>query len=177
MTGLSDSIRSVGRVVLIAAGMVAVLFLLCGWAGVRFNSTESLPVGLYITTTGATNLVEFCPAEPFASLAISRGYRGRGTCQDGGLPLVKPVVADSGDIVEFSAGGMAVNGQLLPNSAPLTIDSKGRPLTPWPFGRYSVAPGTVWVASSYSPKSFDSRYFGPVRVSAIRARVRPLLTA
>jgi conjugative transfer signal peptidase TraF len=111
--------------------------------------------------TGATNLAEFCPAEPFASLAISGGYRSSGSCQDGALPLVKPVVADSGDIVEFSAGGMAVNGRLLPNSAPLTTDSKGRPLIPWPFGRYTVAPGTVWVASSYSPKSFDSRYFGP----------------
>jgi conjugative transfer signal peptidase TraF len=176
MTGLSDSVRSVGCVVTIAAGMVAALFLLCGWAGVRFNSTESLPVGLYITTTGATNLVEFCPAEPFASLAIRRSYRGRGSCPDGAVPLVKPVVAHSGDNVEFSSSGIAVNGRLLRNSAPLAVDSKGRPLTPWPFGCYRVAPRTVWVASSYSPKSFDSRYFGPISKSAIRERVRPLLT-
>ena len=156
---------------------MASLFLLGGWAGVRFNSTESLPVGLYITTTSATNLVEFCPAEPFASLAIGRGYRGRGSCQDGAVPLVKPVVAHAGDSVEFSSSGIAVNGRLLPHSAPLAVDSKGRPLTPWPFGCYRVAAGTVWVASSYSPKSFDSRYFGPISINAIRDRVRPLWTA
>ena len=66
---------------------------------------------------------------------------------------------------------MAVNGRLLPNTAPLVTDTAGRPLSHWPFGRYVVAPGTVWVASSYSSRSFDSRYFGPVEASSgARAR-------
>lgn len=176
MTGLMNRIHSVGLVALLATGVVGGLFLLCGWAGVRFNSTESLPAGLYIITTGASNLVEFCPAKPFASLAIRRGYRRKGSCLDGALPLIKPVVAQAGDSVEFSPSGIAVNGRLLRNSAPLAADSIGRPLGPWPFGRYRVASGTVWVASSYSPKSFDSRYFGPISTSVIRDRVRPLWT-
>ena len=44
------------------------------------------------------------------------------------------------------------------------------------FGKYVVESGTVWVASSLSPRSFDSRYFGPVQMNQVRERVRPLLT-
>lgn len=146
-------------------------------AGLRINTSPSLPVGLYITTANVrANLVEFCPAEPFASLSITRGYRDRGACSDGAAPLLKPVVASAGDVVELSARGISVNGVLLPNTAPLSRDSKGRPLTAWAFGRYVVAPGTVWVASSYHPRSFDSRYFGPLSTGAIRHRVKPFLT-
>jgi conjugative transfer signal peptidase TraF len=160
----------------IAPATLTCLFIVCATAGLRINTTGSLPVGLYIKTARPTDLVEFCPAEPFASLAISRGYRGRGSCRDGAMPLVKPVVAQAGDVVDFSARGIAVNGRSLDNTAPQAADSAGRALQPWHFGNYKVASGTVLVASSYNPKSFDSRYFGPVPVSAIRARLRSLFT-
>jgi conjugative transfer signal peptidase TraF len=118
----------------------------------------------------------FCPAEPFAKLSVERGYRSRGNCPDGAEPMAKPIAARPNDIVELSALGITVNGRLLPNTAPLVTDTAGRRLHHWPFGRYVVAPGTVWVASSYSPRSFDSRYFGPVEASQVREQVRPLLT-
>ena len=155
-----------------------VSFQICGFAGVRFNTSPSLPVGVYITTTdSAADLVEFCPAEPFASLAITRGYRDTGICRDGAAPLMKPVVANSGDMVELSSRGISVNGLLLPNNtAPLLKDTKGRPLRAWSFGRYVVSPNTVWVASSYNPRSFDSRYFGPLLIAAIRCRLKAFLT-
>ena len=146
-------------------------------AELRINTSPSLPVGLYITTANVrANLVEFCPAEPFASLSIARGYRDRGACGDGAAPLLKPVAASAGDVVELSDRGIAVNGVLLSNTAPLVRDSKGRRLIAWTFGRYVVAPGTVWVASSYHPRSFDSRYFGPILTGAIRHRVKSFLT-
>jgi len=133
-------------------------------------------VGLYVITTDEhANLVEFCPAEPFASLSIARGYRDPGACRDGAAPLLKPVVASAGDAVELSSRGISVNGVLLLNTAPLSKDSKGRPLGAWRFGRSFVAPGTVWVASSYHPRSFDSRYFGPITTTAIRHRLKPFL--
>lgn len=154
------------------------IFAVWSLLGLRINASPSLPVGLYITTTDArANLVEFCPAAPFASLSLMRSYRESGACSDGGAPLLKPVVARAGDGVELSPRGISVNGMLLPNTAPLSNDTKGRPLQSWPFGRYVVAPGTVWVASSYHPRSFDSRYFGPIPVRSIRAHVRPILTA
>jgi conjugative transfer signal peptidase TraF len=153
------------------------VFQMWSIAGLRINTSPSLPVGLYITTANVrANLVEFCPAEPFASFSIARGYRDRGACGDGAAPLLKPVVASAGDVVDLSARGISVNGVLLPNTAPLSKDSKSRPLTAWIFGHYVVAPGTVWVASSYHPRSFDSRYFGPVSTSAIRHRIKPFLT-
>ena len=161
---------------LLSPAVLTAFFLACAYAGLRVNTTGSLPLGLYITTEKPANLVEFCPAEPFASLAIRRGYRARGSCPDGAMPLLKPIVARAGDIVDFSARGMAVNGRLLPNTAPLALDSRGLPLPQWPFGYYRIAPGTVWLASSYSPKSFDSRYFGPLPVTAIRSCLRPLIT-
>jgi conjugative transfer signal peptidase TraF len=147
-------------------------------AGLRFNESPSMPTGLYVRTSSESNatLVVFCPAEPFAKLSVERGYRSRGNCPDGAEPLAKPIVARPGDTVELSALGMTVNSRLLANTAPLVTDTAGRPLSHWPFGRYVVAPGTVWVASSYSPRSFDSRYVGPVEASQVREHVRPLVT-
>src|SRR5205807_2595642 len=144
--------------------------LVASWAGLRLNDSPSMPTGLYVRTSSASSasLVVFCPADPFARLSVERGYRSRGNCPDGAEPLAKPIVACPGDVVEMSARGMAVNGRLLANTGPLVTDSAGRPLPHWPFGRYVVAPGTVWVASSYSVRSFDSRYFGPVESSQVR---------
>jgi len=175
--GLSDRLPKVRRAALVALVVSMAVFQLFGLLGLRINTSPSLPVGLYVVTTnGAANLIEFCPAEPFAALSLIRGYRDAGSCQDGGAPLLKPIVAKAGDAVELSGRGISVNGLLLPNTAPLSKDIKGRPLEPWHFGRFPVAPGTVWVASSYHSRSFDSRYFGPVRTTAIRHWLKALLT-
>jgi len=79
-------------------------------------------------------------------------------------------------VVDVSAAGIAVNGVRVPNTAPLAADSARRPLEHWPFGHYVVAPGTIWVASSYHPRSFDSRYFGPIPTTAVRHRLKGFLT-
>lgn len=152
-------------------------FGLCAWGGVRFNSTGSLPIGLYRVSNAAdANLAEFCPPEPVSRLSVVRQYRNRGNCPDGDNPLMKPIVARSGDVVVLSKSGLEVNGSLLRNTAPRSQDSKARPLPHYPFGTYQVVAGTVWVASSYHPLSFDSRYFGPIPMSIIRHRLKPLLT-
>jgi type IV secretory pathway protease TraF len=49
------------------------------------------------------------------------------------------------------------------------VDRRGRVLPQIPLGSYVVRPGTVWVVSSYSPLSFDSRYFGAIPLGNIRA--------
>ncbi len=182
LTGLFNNLRETSasqmrKVAVTAAIAFTGAFLFCGWLGLRFNTSPSLPLGLYVTTTdGSASLAEFCPAEPFATFSIARGYRDPGACRDGAAPLLKPIVASAGDTVELSAVGISVNGVLLRNTAPLAKDSAGRPLSPWPFGRYLVARDTVWVASTYQPRSFDSRYFGPLSTGIIRHRLKPLLT-
>ena len=151
-------------------------FLVFWSAGLRINCSLSLPLGLYKEATdGRALLIEFCPEEPSARLAAIRGYRSNGNCPDGAGPLMKPVVASAGDVVEVSDRGIAVNGSLLPNTAPKTKDSHGRPMEPWPYGESRVTPGFVWVASSYNPWSFDSRYFGPLPVGIIRRHLKPFL--
>src|ERR1019366_5726927 len=82
--------------------------------------------------------------------------------------------SSAGDVVEVDSRGVSVNGGLLLRSAPLEQDAAGRPLTAVPAGVYSVPPGYVWMISSYSPRSFDSRYFGPLPVAQLRGRVQPL---
>lgn len=159
----------------LVVGSLFVLFQTFGWLGLRINASSSLPVGIYVETD-ESDLVEFCPPEPWGRFAAERGYRSRGVCRDGASPLLKPVVARAGETVELSSSGICVNGSLLPNTAPRPADSKGRPLRPYSFGTYRVNGGTVWVASSYSDRSFDSRYMGPIPIGTIRARLRPLMT-
>jgi conjugative transfer signal peptidase TraF len=175
-TGRSDKLKPLRRAVLIALSVLAAAFAIGRMFGLRINTSTSLPVGLYRAVADKdARLVEFCPAEPFAALAAVRGYRERGACPDRAAPLLKPVVAEIGDIVDFSVRGISVNGTLLPNTAPLATDTKGRALRAWTFGHYVVAPGTVWVASTYQARSFDSRYFGPVSLADVRARLTPVL--
>ena len=141
-------------------------------AGLRINTSASLPIGLYIASSQGA-FVEFCPDDH--GLSAQRGYRHKGVCPDGAAPLLKPVVGKAGDEIIVRSAGIAVNGKLLPNSAPLDYDSAGRRLTHWPFRRYTAAPGTLWVTSSYNPRSYDSRYLGPISETAVRARLRPLI--
>jgi len=164
---------------LLLAGSPIVVVYAVGTAGLRFNATPSVPTGLYwISSDPTAEYVEFCPPEPFGTLSVARGYRAQSAeaCPDGGLPLLKPIVARNGDLVEVSARGIFVNRIPIPNTAPKELDTAGRPLIAFPVGCYEVAPDTVWVASSHNPRSFDSRYFGPISETAIQHRLRPIWT-
>lgn len=180
--GLLARLREAGpqtteRIVVTVFAAFSGVFLMVGTLGVKINASPSLPIGLYIRSSDPNaNLIEFCPAEPYASFAAARGYRSRGNCPDGASPLMKPIIARAGDVVGVSNRGISVNGRLIRNTSPKMADTQGRSMTPWPFGMYVTANAAVWVASSYNPRSFDSRYFGPIPTSSIRARLRPLLT-
>jgi conjugative transfer signal peptidase TraF len=160
-----------------APAAVVAVALGAGLAGIRINTSPSLPMGLYrITADPAASLVEFCPPMQYDQSSVARGYRTSGMCPDGGAPLLKPVIARAGDVVELSEAGIAVNGNVLPHTAARAVDSKGRTLRPWPAGRYVVTAGTIWLASSYNDYSYDSRYFGPVPTAAILHPLRPVCT-
>ena len=159
----------------LAVGAAILAGLACaGAAGLRFNTTPSMPVGIWrVTPRGEIArgaIVTACPAAREA-----RRYLRPGDCPLGVEPLVKPVAAVAGDVVTVSSAGVAVNGLPVAHTAQLARDSAGRSLQAVPAGRYRVAPGTVWLLSGHDPRSFDSRYFGPVPISAIRAVMRPVL--
>ena len=174
LAGRSDRFGQLLAALGTATGLVLLAFFAAETFGLRLNLSPSLPLGIYIITAEPTDIVEFCPPEPFGSFAKRRGYRSAGACPDGATPLMKPVAARGGDLVEFSARGIAVNGKLLPNTAPRHTDASGRSLQHWPFGIYIVAPQKVWLASTYNQGSYDSRYFGPVQIHSIRNHLRPL---
>lgn len=148
--------------------------------GVRINLSESVPTGLWRehSLNGAFHtgmIVAVCPPDQAVfEMARERQYLSKGWCGSHLEVLFKPVAAVAGDVVDVEDGGVSVNGTALPRSAPLAKDGAGRPLTAMPRGSYVVPSGYVWLLSSYSPSSFDSRYFGPLPLSDVRGEVRPL---
>jgi conjugative transfer signal peptidase TraF len=169
----------VGRGVAPICVALAALVLL--WAlGVRINRSDSVPVGLWHEEALPSQIapgmvVALCPpAAPIFEMAKARHYLSEGWCASKLEVMFKPVAAVAGDVVEVDSRGVSVNGGLLLRSAPLQQDAAGRPLTAVPAGLYRVPPGYVWMISSYSSRSFDSRYFGALPVSQLRGRVQPL---
>jgi conjugative transfer signal peptidase TraF len=168
---------------LYVVGWFALLWSATWLCGIRVNTSASLPTGLWLKTrTLAANgvvtrgaIVTLCPPDtPAFRLAKQRGYIGGGWCPQKYQPLFKPVVAIAGDQVSMSAAGIDVNGVHIANSTPLQVDNAHQPLPTPPYGRYTVAPNSIWVVSSYNSRSFDSRYFGAIEISHVRSIVVPL---
>jgi conjugative transfer signal peptidase TraF len=140
-------------------------------AGLRLNFTDSAPHGLWIERPAEHiqrgMLVSVCPPDT----PIAKSVLAFGTCPETNvMPLMKAIAAIPGDTVRLRRGRLAtVNDKELPNTA--ARDS----IPAWPDGEYIVKPGQVWVFSTYSPKSFDSRYFGPVPDKNIRGEAIPIL--
>lgn len=143
--------------------------------GLRVNFTHSAPVGVYRVLPVQHGrelvrgeLVELCaPDLPLVRLLQERGFIEAGSCADTHvIPFLKPVRAVAGDMVEIQHGQDAtVNGSIVPNTRAQTN------LPAWPDGAYIVAPGSIWVFSSYSSGSLDSRYFGPVSLNRVHGTV------
>lgn len=153
------------------------LFVVAEAEGLRINASSSAPRGIWIAKPIADHPIKrgtwiaICPPVLSVSRAMA-GFMPYGDCPVlDVVPLLKPVRAITGDVVRLQVGRNAeVNGVTLPN----TISKPALPA--WPDGEYTVKPGEVWIFSSYSDKSFDSRYFGSVKVSEIQSAALPLLT-
>lgn len=147
--------------------------------GFRFNLSPSIAPGVYRVTDGPIQrgvTIIVCLPRALSALAREREYISAGSCADGNAPIGKRVAATAGDTVDVSSAGIAVNGRLMPNTQPLASDRDGRTLPRIAHGRYRVPVGEVWLLSTFSPRSFDSRYFGPVPLTHVVNRVRPVLT-
>lgn len=165
---------------LLAAGGL-LLILTAAWrSGVRLNLTSSLPVGLYLETGDTPtrgSIVLACLPPAMARLARERSYVPHGDrCPGRTAPIGKVVVALPGDTVVVSASGLEVNGRHVPNSRSRSFDSRGRPLPSLREGHYTLRAGELWFVSSYSLRSFDSRYFGAVAARSVISVVRPVWT-
>jgi conjugative transfer signal peptidase TraF len=152
--------------------------LACYGAGVRVNTTKSIPIGLYLTSSSAINkgaYVMFCPP-PSAVFdeARQRRYIAGGSCPGGYGYMMKKVLAVQSDAIDVADDGVRVNGELLPLSAPLKADKAGRPLARYQTSSYALGNSEVLLMSDVSSTSFDSRYFGPIDVAHIKSVIVPV---
>jgi conjugative transfer signal peptidase TraF len=120
--------------------------------------------------------VAVCLPPDVARFGRARGYLRAGDCPGGIQAAIKQVIAMEGDIVEVGPAEVRVNERRLPNSATAAVDSAARPLPHVPWGRHRVPPDQVWLHGTGDPRSWDSRYFGPLSLAHIRATVAPVLT-
>ena len=149
-------------------------------AGLRLNTTRSIPLGLYKMSHDPIEkgaYVLFCPPERLEfDLAKERGYIGAGFCPGGYGYMMKKVLATHHDVVSVTDEGVTINGTLLPASQPMEADSMGQPLPRFRITDHVLAPTEFLLMSDTNSRSFDARYFGPIPRDVIQSRIDPLLT-
>lgn len=136
-----------------------------------FNPTDSAPKGWYFVRPSVKihvgdYVVAQIPREA-ALLAATRDY----------LPLTLPILKQVGAV-----GGQRVcgrNGSVYFDQIAVarvrTIDGRGRALTPWQHCR-DLEKDELFLLNRSHAASFDSRYFGPIRITSVRGRATPLWT-
>ena len=143
------------QVSLLVLSVLATFAIVAKSSDLVLNVTGSMPGTIYKLDHGEKySLASFCSPIPHPS-------SGHGSCPDGSMPLIKRVVGVAGDLVTATDAGIDINGQPVPNSRPLDLDTLGRAL-PHLRGSFTLKQGEIWAAGEH-PNSFDSRYFGPVK--------------
>lgn len=133
-----------------------------------WNASASAPLGLYRVVAGKPargDLVLVRTPEAVLWLADARGYL------PADVPLIKRVTALSGDHLCAEGDAVSVNGRVV--ALRLAADGLGRPLPRWSACR-ALRGDELFLLMEGVPGSFDGRYFGPVRLSAVIGRLAPL---
>lgn len=159
--------------------MITLLLGSASLAGYRLNVTASLPLGLYRVTAHSIEhggLAVFClDSEAFINLAKERGYLSEGHCSGEIKPLGKEIFGLPGDVVSLVDGLISVNGKVVPQTRMREQDSKGRVMPESFLKPGRIQEGYALMLSPYNADSFDSRYFGLIKLTALTP-VEPVLT-
>jgi conjugative transfer signal peptidase TraF len=131
-----------------------------------YNPSESAPIGWYRVEP----IAEMCRGDLVIShlpvgaerMAVERAYL------PAGVPVIKTVWALEGDTVCVRERQLVVTGKA--RLAILAEDRLGRPLRAWREDCAVLGSEDVFLVSNEIPESFDSRYFGPVRVRDVIGR-------
>ncbi len=182
-TGTASHPRSRLRARLVLASLSACGFAALAWASfvsplprLTYNPSDSVAVGWYriepfdmhtallsrALSVDSIVLVRL-PTEA-AALAAQRGYLPTR------VPLLKRVGAVAPQEVCIVGRSVRIDGVQV--AAALPADRMGRPLPSWQQCR-RLEPGELFLLSVTNPASFDSRYFGPVRASAVLGIAHP----
>src|SRR5262249_10542628 len=145
--------RTAARAV-VAVPVADVLLAVILALSLHVNLSASAPRGLYRTVAGRPTRgawVVACGSPQSAAFARARAYLGPGRCAGGVQPVLKPVVAVAGDVVEIGPKAVTVNGQRLPGSSTAASDSLGRELPHAAWGRHVVGADELWLVSTRVP--------------------------
>ncbi|MGE3476036.1 MAG: S26 family signal peptidase [Rhodospirillaceae bacterium] len=167
--------RTPHRVVIVGAMGLGLLCLALASTPNRsvlvWNASASMPRGLYIAQpAGGAEVGDIVTAwlpEAARTLAAERRYLPTN------VPVIKSVRAVAGTTVCASDAGVSIDGKLVATRR--ASDGIGRVLPAW-SGCQTLADGQVFLLAETSSDSFDGRYFGPISVTQIIAKVRPLWT-
>lgn len=156
-----------------------VLSIVLRIGGFYINTTPSLPVGLYRIVDEPVSkgaYVAFCPPQSDVfELAVTRNYINSGNCPGGYGQLLKRIHAVANDTVLIDETGITVNGQWLPNSAPLSTNAYGAVLPQYRLNAV-LGESEYLLLSDLNPHSFDARYFGVIDRAQIVHVVHPVFT-
>ena len=140
-------------------------------ARIVYNPSDSVPPGWYrigpseSLHVGSIVLIRL-PADA-AALAARRGYL------PAHIPLLKRIGAMPPQQVCIEKHIVRIDGVAV--AGVRAVDGHGRPLSAWQQCR-RLHDGELFLLSATNPASFDSRYFGPVAVSAVIGSAQPLWT-
>ena len=142
-------------------------------SGLAVNLTPSLPLGLYLrvdrNSVEVGDLVAFCPPEESAEAPRKAGLLIQGSCASGTLPLLKRVTAKGEGLVEVRPTGIYLDGSWIQSPAPEVG------LTRWRIGRHRLVRDHLWLSAD-RPRSWDSRFFGPIHRDRVLGVYRSLWT-
>ncbi|MDF7677044.1 conjugative transfer signal peptidase TraF [Neisseriaceae bacterium ESL0693] len=172
--------KKVMKYIIIGLIIVGVVVIGLGVAGGRINTTKSIPIGLYWTTSEPVkkgSYVIWCPPKTqIFDEAKNRGYIGAGFCTGGYGYMMKRILAAKNDVLTITDEGVQVNGVMLPFSKPIKTDFAGRLLPHYHVDNYKLGNYEVLLMSDVSSTSFDGRYFGPINLSQVKTVILPVIT-
>jgi conjugative transfer signal peptidase TraF len=136
-----------------------------------YNPSDSVPRGWYRIgppdSLHVGSIVLARLSADAAALAAQRGYLPEH------IPLLKRIGAMPPQRVCIEKRIVRIDGVAV--TGVRATDGRGRPLSAWQPCR-RLHDGELFLLSATNPASFDSRYFGPVAVSAVIGSAQPLWT-
>lgn len=159
------------RATCLSVALVAAPVLFAWSPRLMWNASASAPIGLYAVLPARQievgDLVAVTPPDDLAAFLAGRGYLPRG------VPLIKRVLALPG--TEVCREGATITAYDHVYGVARDRDRRGRDLPRWQGCRVIVE-GEVFLMNWEAPDSLDGRYFGPLPVITITARLTPLWT-
>jgi len=165
----------------------AFLWFLSLHLGLYVNTSSSLEKGIYLrsdlvdffnfknskqTKYKKGDLVAFCPPNlPVFNEAKKRRYIGISSCKGNLGIMMKEITATQNDLITINKNGVIINGKLRQNSKPLAFDNQAQKMPQIYLKNYKLKEKEVLLMGKTS-NSFDSRYFGAIKESQIKHRIK-----